>query len=369
MSSFQDYLAHSQGWLFIPAAILLGALHGLEPGHSKTMMAAFIISIRGTVMQAVLLGLSAAFSHTLIIWLLAAIGLHYSGKLDVEGLEPWFQTGTGVIIVAMALWMFTRIRNEQRAAAAHEHHHSHDHGPKGTHGGMLLHTGANDLMEVSVFETGVPPIFRLYFCDTNSHPLMPPAADTVHLETIRPDGGKQQFEFVAQKDYLESTSDIPEPHEFQLVVKMAGGVTHHAHFEEDHHHHGHGSDEYQDDHERAHAKELETRFAGQTVTTKQIVLFGLAGGLMPCPAAFAILLVCLQIKQFALGFAVVLAFSVGLAITLVTVGSLAALSVREATKRFAGFGKLARQLPYASVGLMSLIGVVVAAFGLKHILR
>ena len=29
-------------WIFIPTAILLGALHGLEPGHSKTMMAAFI---------------------------------------------------------------------------------------------------------------------------------------------------------------------------------------------------------------------------------------------------------------------------------------------------------------------------------------
>ena len=53
--SFQDYLAHGQGWLFLPAAVLLGALHGLEPGHSKTMMASFIISIRGTVAQAVLL--------------------------------------------------------------------------------------------------------------------------------------------------------------------------------------------------------------------------------------------------------------------------------------------------------------------------
>ena len=29
-------------WLFLPTAILLGALHGLEPGHSKTMIAAFI---------------------------------------------------------------------------------------------------------------------------------------------------------------------------------------------------------------------------------------------------------------------------------------------------------------------------------------
>lgn len=53
-------------WLFIPSAILLGALHGLEPGHSKTMMAAFIVAIRGTVSQAVLLGVSATLSHTAV---------------------------------------------------------------------------------------------------------------------------------------------------------------------------------------------------------------------------------------------------------------------------------------------------------------
>ena len=54
---------------------MLGALHALEPGHSKSLMAAFIIAIRGTIPQAVLLGLSAAVGHTLIVWLLALIGL------------------------------------------------------------------------------------------------------------------------------------------------------------------------------------------------------------------------------------------------------------------------------------------------------
>ena len=39
--------------LFIPSAIMLGALHGLEPGHSKTMMAAFIVAVRGTLTRAV----------------------------------------------------------------------------------------------------------------------------------------------------------------------------------------------------------------------------------------------------------------------------------------------------------------------------
>ena len=49
MSSFAELLQQgaSQAWLYVPTAIVLGALHGLEPGHSKTMMAAFIVAIRG----------------------------------------------------------------------------------------------------------------------------------------------------------------------------------------------------------------------------------------------------------------------------------------------------------------------------------
>ena len=43
-------------WIYLPAAVLLGAAHGLEPGHAKSMMAAFIVAIRGSKAQAVLLG-------------------------------------------------------------------------------------------------------------------------------------------------------------------------------------------------------------------------------------------------------------------------------------------------------------------------
>lgn len=69
MTEFSTLLQQgaSNAWLFIPSAILLGALHGLEPGHSKTMMAAFIVAIRGTVTQAVLLGVAATLSHTAVV--------------------------------------------------------------------------------------------------------------------------------------------------------------------------------------------------------------------------------------------------------------------------------------------------------------
>jgi nickel/cobalt exporter len=76
MPDFADLLQQgsAHAWLFVPSAILLGALHGLEPGHSKTMMAAFIVAVRGTVTQAVLLGLAATISHTIVVWGIAFAG-------------------------------------------------------------------------------------------------------------------------------------------------------------------------------------------------------------------------------------------------------------------------------------------------------
>ena len=71
MTEFTTLLQQGNAWFFIPSAILLGALHGLEPGHSKTMMAAFIVAIKGTIKQAVMLGLAATISHTAVVWLIA----------------------------------------------------------------------------------------------------------------------------------------------------------------------------------------------------------------------------------------------------------------------------------------------------------
>jgi nickel/cobalt transporter (NicO) family protein len=133
-SSFADLIQQgpAYAWLFVPSAILLGALHGLEPGHSKTMMAAFIVAIRGTVGQAVLLGLAATVSHTAIVWAVAIGGLYLGRSLDAEANEPYFQIASAVLIVAIAAWMLWRTWQE-RSRAGHEshghhhHHHAHDH--------------------------------------------------------------------------------------------------------------------------------------------------------------------------------------------------------------------------------------------------
>jgi ABC-type nickel/cobalt efflux system permease component RcnA len=125
--------------------------------------------------------------------------------------------------------------------------------------------------------------------------------------------------------------------------------------------------EFGDAHERAHAAALRKQLADRRVTTVQVILFGLTGGLLPCPSALAVLLICLRLKEVALGFTLVLGFSVGLAVTLVTVGVLAAVSVKHASQRFKGFGAFARKIPYASSALLILIGLTVAVQGARYL--
>ena len=129
------------------------------------------------------------------------------------------------------------------------------------------------------------------------------------------------------------------------------------------------SDGYQDAHERAHANDIRRRFANRDVTTGQIIVFGLTGGLIPCPASITVLLLCLQLKQVTLGAALVLCFSIGLALTLVASGALAALSVKHVSQRWSGFGEFARKAPYLSGVLITLVGLYVGWQGVHGLMR
>lgn len=345
MTSFTDLIQQGAGhaWLFIPSAILLGALHGLEPGHSKTMMAAFIVAVRGTVTQAVLLGLAAALSHTAVVWVVALVGLHYAGQFDAATSEPYFQLASALVVVAVAAWILWRSWRD--AHGGHDHHHGDE--------ARRIDTG-HGVAALEVFEDGVPPRWRLRFEGGHAWP----AAD-VRLETLRPDGARQAFAFADRGDYLESVQEIPEPHAFEARLRLAhGGHAHEYALRFDEHGHDHGEPAFQDAHERAHAEEIERRFAGRQATTGQIILFGLTGGLIPCPAAITVLMLCLQLRQFSLGVALVLCFSVGLAMVMVSVGVAAAYGMRHAERRWSGlFERVTRRAPYVSAAVILLVGL------------
>ncbi|HTO78263.1 MAG TPA: sulfite exporter TauE/SafE family protein, partial [Methylocystis sp.] len=120
-----------------------------------------------------------------------------------------------------------------------------------------------------------------------------------------------------------------------------------------------------DAHEREHALDINRRFAGRKATTGEIALFGLTGGLIPCPAAITVLLLCLQLGKIALGAALVLCFSVGLALTMVLVGVAAALSLRHVSTRRKGFEAFARVAPYVSGALVAALGLYTIYLGVS----
>lgn len=311
MLSFNELVQQgtAHAWLFIPSAIVLGALHGLEPGHSKTMMAAFIVAIRGTIGQAVLLGLTATVSHTLVVWGIALGGMYLWRGVDAQATEPYFQLASAVAIIAIALWMFLRTRKEQRQAAGGHDHHPHHHFGDHRH----IHDHHHEHEHEHEHEHG------------RDH-------DRGHIHD--------------------------HDHEHH----------HHIHDEHDHvHEEPRGLDvsggEYRDAHELAHANDIRRRFADRNVTNWQIALFGLTGGLIPCPAAITVLLLCLQLKEVSLGAALVLCFSVGLAITLVSVGMAAAWSVRHVSSRYGWFSAAARRAPYMSSLLIIAVGAYVGVHG------
>jgi cation diffusion facilitator family transporter len=114
------------------------------------------------------------------------------------------------------------------------HHHGHDHGHGHAHEGhdhdeahAITTRGGGAALEI--FEDGVPPRFRLR---ATSGPAL--AAQTVSIETLRPDGARQRFTMAARDGYLESAEEIPEPHAFTAYVRM-DGEEHTAVFEEHEH--------------------------------------------------------------------------------------------------------------------------------------
>jgi len=117
------------GILLITAAVAigLGAVHALEPGHGKTVVAAYLVGSRGTAGHAFLLGLIVTASHTAGVYLLGAVTLYASRYILPERLYPWLGVLSGVMIAALGGFLFLRRYAGEPHPHSHEYPHRHDH--------------------------------------------------------------------------------------------------------------------------------------------------------------------------------------------------------------------------------------------------
>jgi ABC-type nickel/cobalt efflux system permease component RcnA len=101
----------------------LGAFHALEPGHGKTVVAAYLVGSRGTAWHATLLGLCVTASHTAGVYLLGGVTLYASRHVVPDRLYPWLGVLSGLTITALGTLLF--IRRYARRSDPHAHEHAH----------------------------------------------------------------------------------------------------------------------------------------------------------------------------------------------------------------------------------------------------
>jgi ABC-type nickel/cobalt efflux system permease component RcnA len=116
--------------LTILAAFGLGALHGLEPGHGKALLAFTLVGARATFKQAVILSAALTVAHTIAVLLLGAL-LCFAAGFATESLFTWITLISGVAVAAIGARSLsaavTRIAAERGYARAHAHGHAHEH--------------------------------------------------------------------------------------------------------------------------------------------------------------------------------------------------------------------------------------------------
>ncbi len=136
---------------------------------------------------------------------------------------------------------------------------------RGLHNGRLLRNG-DFVLELAVFETGIPPEFRAWATD-GGRPLDPESID-LSVSLTRLGNRVDQFDFRPQEDFLRGTTTVFEPHSFVVSIEASyGGRTHRWEYES-------FEGRTRISPEMADAFGLETDLAGPAVLEEMIIVYG-----------------------------------------------------------------------------------------------
>lgn len=162
----------------------------------------------------------------------------------------------GIIILSVIL---------SACAENNSSHNENEEVMKGSHGGRLL-TDGDFTIELSIFETGVPPEFRVWAI--NDGELLKPTDVELNVTLTRLGGKKDNINFKPHGDALRGDMVIYEPHSFIVTINAKhNGTTHTWQYE---------NFEGRTKIEKAVAKalEIETSIAGAVTLQETVSAFG-----------------------------------------------------------------------------------------------
>lgn len=283
--------------IYLATSFWIGAVHAATPGHGKTIAAAYIVGARGKPVDAVILGVFVTLSHTSGIVLVGVLASLGLPGMVPQRIEAWMALATGILVIGIGFW--------------------------------TLWTQRELIMQLQ----GVAPA-----------PWNKPPATAA-----------MQFRPHAPSDSHGHVHAHPHDHG-------------HVHSHEHGHSHDHADAGHVHEHEAAgyhshgwgfkHTHDLKLATSNRP-NLWLLMGLGIAGGLLPDPAALAILLNALAQGKVMLGLGTVVVFSVGFASTLVVVGVIAAKVGQKILDWLAG--PWAARLQISTSLLIVLVGVVLSA--------
>jgi ABC-type nickel/cobalt efflux system permease component RcnA len=132
----------------VGVALVLGAAHALQPGHGKTVVAAYLVGSRGTARHAAFLGLTVTATHTAGVYALGLVTLALSQYILPERLYPVLEVGSGGLVLGIGVFLLgQRLLTAVGLRRGHHHEHSHAHAHPHAHPHPHTHPHPDPLPE------------------------------------------------------------------------------------------------------------------------------------------------------------------------------------------------------------------------------
>lgn len=251
------------------SALTLGAFHAFEPGHGKTLIAAYMIGTKGRAQDGILLGAIVTFTHTFSVILLGLAASLLAHSYSDEQLHNWLGLVSAALILGVGLWML-----RQRLSGSGSHRHLHLFGK-----------------------------------------------DTIH---------------------------------------------HHDHSHDHHHHHDAPAPSHSHDTTPRRKQATPSERTDTALNKWNLLLLGISGGIVPCPAAIAVLLAAIAAGKIAHGLSVTVFFSLGLGLVMMSIGVVLSQAGRL-TAKISENQDLSRRMGIASSFIIVFIGSYTLFTSVKNI--
>ncbi|MFE7446230.1 nickel transporter, partial [Streptomyces chartreusis] len=266
--------------LALVIAVFLGAMHALAPGHGKTIMAAVATARGGRARLKDVMPLAASVTVTHTLGVVALGLLITAGSAAAPSVITWLGMASGALVLAAGATLVRRAWHIRKHGYGHGHSHDHDRDRDRDHDHEHPHDHGDHPHE-HTHETDHTHDREPVLVAAHAHsPTETPTATHPLAHTHAP-------------AHPHPHPHHPHPHPHNPTPKR--GLLTHTHGGFTHTH-------------------------STAPTLRGTILLGFAGGLVPSPSAVVVLVGAAALGKAWFGLLLVVAYGVGLALTLTAAG-------------------------------------------------